>query len=208
MNELELITARLRQAIDESGYSYAELAKKTGIPKTTLNRWANGQIKRAPVDDIKRIADAIGISARWIMGWSDEPSAASPAPGVVPIVGTIPAGYPAFEAEDILGYQVAPVPNASEYFYLRVSGDSMINKGITDGCLVLIHKQETAENGQIVACRLNSDEATLKIFTREKDTVFLMPANPKYSPIIVPASAFADGSAAIYGVVKFIMTEV
>ena len=76
MNELELIMARLHHAITESGLSYAELSKRTGIPKTTLNRWSNGQIKRIPVDDIKRIADAVGISAKWIMGWSDAPTSA------------------------------------------------------------------------------------------------------------------------------------
>lgn len=207
MNEIELITNRLKNAITESGLSFSQLEKKTGIPKSTLQRWASGQIKRIPVDDIVTIADAIGISAKYIMGW-EQPKTAIPATGVVPILGTIPAGYPVFAEEDIIGYQVAPVPNTDDYFFLRVKGDSMINKGIMDGCLVLIHKQETAENGQIVACRINGDEATLKIFTQTNETVVLMPANASYNPIIVPVTAFECGDAAIYGVVKCIITEV
>lgn len=68
----ELIIHRLKTAIDESGFSYQQIAKKTGIPKSTLQRWATGQIKRMPIDDIKIIADAIGFSAKWVMGWSEE----------------------------------------------------------------------------------------------------------------------------------------
>ena len=78
MNEIDMITKRLKQAIADSGYSYAQLEKKTGIPKSTLQRWATGQIKRIPIDDIVTIADAIGISAKWIMGWQDEPTAPIP----------------------------------------------------------------------------------------------------------------------------------
>lgn len=207
MNEIEIIMARLRQVITESGLSYSEISKLTGIPKTTLNRWANGQIKRMPIDDIKIIADALGVSAKWIMGW-DTPSSAIQAQAIVPIVGKIPAGYPVFAETDILGYQVAPVTEAGRYFYLRVSGDSMINKGIVDGCLVLIEKCESAENGQIVACRVNGEESTLKIFQQKGDMIFLMPANPNYDPIIVPASEFENGNASIYGIVRFVVTEV
>lgn len=207
MNEIELITKRLKQAIDDSGLSFVQLAERTGIPKSTLQRWATGQIKRIPVDSISVIASVVGVSAKWIMGW-DEPRQAIQAHSVVPIVGKIPAGYPVLAAADILGYQVAPVADTNNYFYLRVSGDSMINKGIIDGCLVLIEKCDTAENGQIVACRVNGDEATLKIFQQKGDTVFLVPANPNYDPIIVPAKDFETGEASIYGIVKFIVTEV
>ena len=208
MDEIRNITNRLRNAIMESGYTYAQLEQKTNIPKSTLQRWASGGIKKIPIDAIVTIADAIGVSAKWILGWSETPAVAMPASGVIPIVGVIRAGYPILAEENIIGYQVAPVKNTDEYFYLRVTGDSMINKGITDGCLVLIHRQETAENGQIVACRVNSDDATLKIFSDMNDTVFLMPANPKYSPIIVPKNQFLTGEAAIYGVVKYVMTEI
>ena len=76
MNEIEKITKRLRYAITESGYTYAQLEMKTGIPKSTLQRWAAGNIKKIPIDAIVIIANAVGISARWIMGWegTSEPS--------------------------------------------------------------------------------------------------------------------------------------
>ncbi|QEY34597.1 hypothetical protein FL966_05765 [Caproiciproducens galactitolivorans] len=58
------------------------------------------------------------------------------------------------------------VKNPEEYFALRVHGKSMINAGIPDGSLALIHQQPCAENGQIVACRINGDGATLKRFKK------------------------------------------
>ena len=76
MNEIELITKRLKAAIEGSGLSFVQLAERTGIPKSTLQRWATGQIKRIPVDSISVIASVVGVSAKWIMGWdgTSEPS--------------------------------------------------------------------------------------------------------------------------------------
>ena len=76
----------------------------------------------------------------------------------------------------------------------------MVGAGIQTGDLVLIRLQPTADNGQIVACKINGDEATLKRFRQQGDTVILMPENPKYDPLVVPASDFATGHAKIIGV--------
>lgn len=72
-NEMNEITARLREVIEESGLSYAALHRKTGIAKSSLQRYATGQIKRIPIENIQKIADACNASARYIMGW-EEPS--------------------------------------------------------------------------------------------------------------------------------------
>ena len=132
------------------------------------------------------------------------PSNAIPyaAPGkVAPILGRIPAGYPLFSASEIEGYAPIDYADAENYFWLRVSGDSMVNADILNGDLVLIRRQPCAEDGQIVAARVNGDEATLKRFRRVDDTIMLMPENPNYSPIPVPASAFDTGDASIIGIV-------
>lgn len=119
---------------------------------------------------------------------------------VAPIVGTIPAGYPALAFEDIEGYASIPYKDAENYFFLRVSGESMINAGIQSGDLVLIRKQSSAEYGQIVAARVNGDEATLKKYKPQGDTVLLLPKNPDFEPILVRAKDFDDGYASIIGV--------
>lgn len=120
---------------------------------------------------------------------------------VAPILGRIPAGYPLFSASEIEGYAPIDYADTENYFWLRVSGDSMVNADILNGDYVLIRRQPCADDGQIVAARVNGDEATLKRFRRVGDTVMLMPENPNCSPIPVPASAFHTGDASIIGVV-------
>lgn len=104
----------------------------------------------------------------------------------VPIIGNVTAGQPIFAVENI--EDTFPVP--TEYlgngttFILRIKGDSMINKGIYDGDLVIVRQQNTATNGDIVVA-LIGDEATVKTFYKEKDHFRLQPENEKYDPIIV-----------------------
>lgn len=120
---------------------------------------------------------------------------------LAPILGRIPAGYPLFSASEVEGYAPVDYQDPDNYFWLRVTGDSMVNADIRSGDYVLIRLQPCADDGQIVAARVNSDEATLKRFRRVGDTVMLMPENPNYTPIPVPASAFDTGDASIIGVV-------
>ena len=128
-------------------------------------------------------------------------------PSIIPVLGFIRAGMPILAEENIIGYELADINHPEEYFYLRVTGDSMINAGISDGSKVLIHKQNYAENGQIVACLVNGDEATLKRFKQVGDTVVLLPENPKYDPIIVPCSEFDTGYAMVLGVAKKVLFD-
>ena len=76
-----------------------------------------------------------------------------------------------------------------ETFALKVKGDSMIDDGILEGDHVIIRRQDTAEDGEIV-CALIGDEATLKRFYRRGREVTLKPANKNYDPIIVSKGEF------------------
>jgi len=118
----------------------------------------------------------------------------------IPIIGSIPAGSPVLAQENIEGYDYADVPEDSEYFYLRVKGDSMKDANILDGSLVLVKSQPCAENGQIVVCLVNGDEATLKRFYQQKDMVILKPENPAYQPVLISCNDFESGYARILGV--------
>ena len=76
----------------------------------------------------------------------------------------------------------------------------MINAGIREGDLVLLRRQETAENGQIVACLVDGEDATLKRFRVQKGVVILQPENPAYEPKLIPIREFETGAARIIGV--------
>jgi len=110
------------------------------------------------------------------------PSAAVP----LPIVGRIRAGLLQPAIEDITGYLSvdSSLVKGQGWYFLRVEGDSMINKGILPGDAVLIRPQQVADNGEIVAVMVDGD-ATLKQFFREHDRILLQPANPAYEPIVI-----------------------
>lgn len=105
----------------------------------------------------------------------------------VPIVGKVTAGVPILAVENIEDSFPLPIDfvGNSETFMLRVRGDSMIDAGILDGDLVLVKKQDTANNGEIVVA-LIEDEATVKKFYKEKGFIRLQPQNQFMQPIIVP----------------------
>ena len=107
----------------------------------------------------------------------------------VPLLGKITAGSPITAIEQPNEFFDLPsniVPNNAEVFTLHVSGNSMINKGIYDGDYVIIKRQNTAENGEIVVAMTDENEATLKTFYKEKKYIRLQPENASMEPIILP----------------------
>lgn len=120
----------------------------------------------------------------------------------VPVVGTVAAGQPVLAVQNIENYFPVPaeyMPN-EQTFMLRVKGDSMINAGIFDGDLVIIKKQETASNGDIVVALLN-DSATIKTFYKENGYYRLQPENDAMSPILVRDDLQILGK--VFGVFRF-----
>ena len=104
----------------------------------------------------------------------------------VPMVGQVAAGLPILAQENITDYFPFPVeflPN-TETFMLRVKGDSMVNAGILNGDHIIVAKQSTARNGDIVVA-LVEDSATVKTFYKEKSHFRLQPENDAMAPIIV-----------------------
>ena len=103
----------------------------------------------------------------------------------VPVVGRVTAGEPILAVENIEDYYPLPKDFTSyrDLFILKVKGDSMINAGIFDRDLVVVHKTSTASNGEIVVAMLENGEATVKRFFREEGRFRLQPENPVYNPI-------------------------
>lgn len=199
----------LRLRRKELGLTLLQIAEAVGVSEATVQRWESGNIKTLRHENLARLADVLKLSPAALMGWEDIPSSSNSIPSnaieyterhFAPIVGTIPAGYPATALQDIEGYEPIPYPDAENYFFLRVDGDSMVNAGINPGDLVLIRRQDFAEPGQIVACRVNGDEATLKRYKPGPTAVVLMPENSEYEPKVVSAEDFITGYASILGV--------
>ena len=100
----------------------------------------------------------------------------------VPIVGNVAAGSPILAEECIEDYLTFDTGGRSgEYFALRVRGESMLNAGILPGDLMVVRRQQTCNNGEIVVAMID-DEATVKRFSRQHGRVWLLPENEAYAP--------------------------
>ena len=107
---------------------------------------------------------------------------------LIPLIGKVTAGAPILAVENVEGN--IPLPrtmfkkSGEELFALNVSGDSMVNAGILDGDKIVVRKQSTASNGEIVVALID-DSATVKRFYKEKDVFRLQPENDYMKPIFV-----------------------
>lgn len=134
----------------------------------------NGFIRRDPTKPraIEIIDDDFNLSRREIVS--------------VPVIGSVAAGEPIFADQNIESYMpVLPedMPDGPA-FMLRVKGESMVNAGIFDGDRVLVKKQESARNGDIIVA-LVEDAATVKTFYKEDGHFRLQPENDTMKPIIL-----------------------
>ena len=181
------------------------VSKETGISASTLSDWTSGR-SVPKLDKMRLIAEFFGVSLEYMLTGEEPLAESDPQADAtfekgsrIAIIGEIRAGLPIITNESVLGYEYAEV-DAEEYFYLRVQGDSMKNIGMIDGSLVLFHKQQYAEDGDIVACLVGGDSATVKRFRRSKKNIVLMPENPDYEPIRLTTDDFESGEARILGV--------
>ena len=119
----------------------------------------------------------------------------------IPLIGTVTAGQPIFAYENYEDYYTFPAGEfrGEDLFMLRVQGTSMIDAGIMNGDKIIVRRQETAENGEIVVA-LVDDSATVKRFYRKDGQIVLHPENEALSDMI-----FEDGEVAILGKVVGLM---
>ena len=103
----------------------------------------------------------------------------------IPVLGRVPAGIPLEAIEDIIDFEEIPadmVRGDSEYFGLRVSGDSMYPKYL-EGDIIIVRRQDTCENGQDCVVYVNGYDATLKtVYLLDNGGIRLQPVNPQYAP--------------------------
>lgn len=193
-NSLNDIRNRIFQKKSELNLSYQDMSEKTGLSKSTLQRYITGDIRNLGLDKLEILAKALDVTPSYLMGWEDENKdpILENIPGIItpvqmkriPILGTIACGDPIFAQENYDGYFMIDKNLPEADFILRAKGDSMIEAHIFDGDLVFLRKTNDVDNGQIAAVLID-DEATLKRVNKYEDTVVLQPCNKNYKPIIV-----------------------
>ncbi|MFV0428470.1 MAG: transcriptional repressor LexA [Arachnia sp.] len=202
----------IRDSVESVGYppSVRELATQAGLASTSSVSYQlkvlqeRGFLRRDPnrprALQVTLPEDAVARDSGIDSAQSYD---ASPKSVEVPLVGRIAAGGPILAEEQVEDVFALPTQlvGDGEVFLLSVRGDSMVDAAICDGDWVVVRKQPTAVNGDIVAALLD-DEATVKTFKRDRaGQLWLLPHNQAYSPI--------DGThATIMGKVVAVMRRV
>ena len=168
----------IQKATKEKGYppSVREICDATGLKSTST---VHGHLLRLQK---KGLLNRDSMKPRAISIPAQDKTDTDAIP--VPIVGCVTAGLPILATENVDEY--IPLPPAmlgeGEHYILKVSGESMIDAGIMDGDYVVVRKQETAHNGEIVVAMLD-DQATVKRYYKENGLFRLQPENPEMEPI-------------------------
>ena len=183
---------RIRALRLQNGLTMEELAQKIGLQKAAIYKYENGIVVNLKRDVVEKLAQVFGVSPSYIMCLEDElPADVVPyAPThKIPILGRISAGLPLYAEEQVEGYTYTELNGGAEYFALRVTGDSMTAARINEGDLLIVRRQETVDNGQVAVVMVDGDEATVKRWHQDGDTITLMPQsyNPKHQPQVYDA---------------------
>ena len=194
----------------ETGTSMEQFAKKSGISKAYVSilernyNPVNGKPVVPSLETIKAVSNAIGVDFNDVIAMLDSnqpvvireekstiPAGFEPLPEMttIPLVGSIACGTPITAEENIEARIGIPAAWNSD-FALTCKGDSMAPR-YQDGDVVCIRCQPEVENGQIAAVRIG-EEATLKRFYQEGDTVTLVPVNPAYTPLVYRGPELSD----------------
>jgi len=199
MNKRESVGERIHRRRLELGISPDDLARLLGKNRSTIYRYENSRIESLPSTVLEPLARALQTTPEALLGWpaqeQPEPPRVIPVRTLrpIPIIGSVRAGWNGLALEEILGVDYADVGSPSEYFFLQVHGDSMAPQ-INDGDLALVHRQPTAESGDIVVAVLDGEMGTIKKYLRCGSTVTLHAFNEKYADRVLSGEQLADFS--------------
>lgn len=174
----------------KQGMSINELARETGLAKSSLSRYFN-KTRGFPVNKVNVFAKALHVKPEDILGVAPTGLKTIDELGMhpvkIPIIGTIACGSPILADQNIIGYTTELFDGQPEgaLFALKCQGDSMEPK-IPDNATVIVRVQPTVEDDEIAAVLVDDDEeAALKRIKHIGNQVMLMPENTKYDPIIL-----------------------
>lgn len=216
----EIFIKRLSALMEERELKQAELAKMSGVRASSISDYLTGKYKPKQ-DNIDLIARALSVSPAWLMGYDDKkessrisPAAPQDAPAPlssdrrkiarIPVLGRVAAGIPIEAIENIEDYEeryISVLEDPRDYFALRIVGHSMEPR-IWNGDVVIVHKQDDVDSGQIAVVLVNGDDATVKQLKKSSSGITLIGLNPTvYSPHFYTADEVISLPVRILGLV-------
>ena len=158
--------------------------------KSHLSQYVNGK-SNPDNEKIFLLSKVFGVTEAWLLGYNvpryeriENTGPPTPQGLTIPVLGTVAAGIPISAVEEILDYEEVPQSwkNQGEFFGLRIKGDSM-KPDINHGDTVIVRKQSTANNGDVVITLVNGDDVTCKKFEKLDNGIILISNNSEYSPM-------------------------
>ena len=158
--------------------------------KSHLSQYVNGK-SNPDNEKIFLLSKVFGVTETWLLGYNvpryeriENTGPQTPQGLKIPVLGTVAAGIPISAVEEILDYEEVPQSwkNQGEFFGLRIKGDSM-KPDINHGDTVIVRKQSTANNGDVVITLVNGDDVTCKKFEKLDNGIILISNNSEYSPM-------------------------
>lgn len=182
--QLEVLSY-IHSTVEAKGYppTVREICSAVGLSSTStvhghINRLIKkGYLQKDPTKPRALEITPAGLDLLGVKPHQDE----------MPLLGVVAAGQPILAVQDATDYFPIPptIPDRDELFMLQIQGTSMINIGILNGDKVIVRRQDTAENGDIVIAMTDENEATCKRFFKEKGHYRLQPENDTMDPIIL-----------------------
>lgn len=173
----------------ERGYSptYKEIAEHFEVNVNAIQQAVTALLKKGALERTEGIARGLRSVQRIKQSPDAEIIRGSTEMITIPLYGNVAAGEPVFADDNILEYIIVEKPKRAqgELFAVTVRGDSMVDKKIIESDKLIVRKQNTANDGEIVVALLD-DEVTVKVFRHNGGKPFLQPANNIYEPIKRP----------------------
>ena len=160
--------------------SQLKLATAIGVSRSTVAMWENGS-SQPDNSMLIKLSELFNVSVDYLLGRDETPSSPTSNGTWIPVLGKVQAGVPVEAIQDIIDYEdISNISkDPSEYFALQVKGQSMEPK-FSEGDVVIVKKQDTAEDGDIVIAMVNGDEATIKKLKKRADGIVLLPLNQQF----------------------------
>ncbi|MBR2812489.1 MAG: helix-turn-helix domain-containing protein [Solobacterium sp.] len=183
----------------KTGISDSEIARRLQVARSTVVRWSTGDIKTVSPEIGRRLSDLVGYDVPQLLK-------GIPVSGRLPILGYVKGGYDMFAQENYLGEESVPLEDSQKGdYFLKVEGNSMNGLGIMDGSLVLVHKTDVVESGEIAVVMVG-DEVTVKRVILRRGMMALEAANPAVENRYFSAREVHDLPVRIIGRVLYVKT--
>lgn len=190
------LQSRLKILRKEFNYTQKDMGRLLNITPSAYGFYEQGR-NTPTIDILEKMANLFSVSIDYLMGNDDirlKNEVKIDSVVKVPVLGSVRAGVGGLAVEEVIGYEYAfNLPaDASDYFYLKVKGDSMEPK-ISEGDLALVKKQCDVESGELAIVLINGDEGVIKkVIKTENHTVELHSFNAYYPARIFSGAALQD----------------